>query len=379
MKLKNLAILFTLAVFSAAVFVIRQTDAQTANPKTKTTPTPAKIVKPTPPLPVSMPTVTSTPTPTPTPEEDETIIVDTDLVNLNVRVIDRMNRPINDLKDGDFKVFEDNVPQTLDTIIREEVPINYALVIDNSGSLRSQLEKVIEASKVIVASNKPEDDVCVIRFVNSAKISIEQDFTSNKELVNDALDGLFVEGGSTAVIDAVYLGAKNVSEYEQDKSGTDRKRRALILITDGEDRDSFYKETQLFEALKEADVQIYPIGFVNELSSEGSIIRKSPKDQAKKLLNRMASETGGKAYFPNNVGELNEIAKDIAKSLRTQYLLSYYPTNTNRDGTFRAIKVVVADGKNKEKRIAVTRTGRTAGKDGNAPVLQQQPSVVRKP
>jgi Ca-activated chloride channel homolog len=367
MKLKNLIILLTLVVFMATVFVIQKTDAQTANPKAKTTPTP-KVV----------PTVTPA-TPTPTPDDDEVITVDTDLVNLNVRVVDRNNRPINDLKDGDFKVFEDNVPQTLDAIIREEVPINYALVIDNSGSLRSQLEKVIEASKVIVSSNKSDDDVCVIRFVNSSKISIEQDFTSNKELINDALDGLYVEGGATAVIDAVYLGAEKVTEHEKDKSGTDRKRRALILVTDGEDRDSFYKETQLFEALKESDVQIYPIGFVNELSNDGSLIRKSPRDQAMKLLNRMATETGGKAYFPNNVSELNAIAQDIAKSLRTQYLLSYYPTNTNRDGAFHTIKVVVADSKNKEKRIAITRNGRTAGKDGNAPVLQQQPTVVKKP
>ncbi len=367
MKLKNLAILLTLAIFSATVFVIRQTDAQTANPKTKPTTTPVKATSP-----------IIAPTPTPTPEEDETIVVDTDLVNLNVRVIDRNNRPINDLKDSDFKVFEDNVPQTLDTIIREEVPINYALVIDNSGSLRTQLEKVIEAGKVIVGSNKPEDDVCVIRFVNSAKISIEQDFTSNKELINDALDGLYVEGGATAVIDAVYLGADKVTEFEKDKSGTDRKRRALILVTDGEDRDSFYKETQLFEALKEADVQIYTIGFVGELSNDGSLIRKSPRDQAMKLLNRMATETGGKAYFPTSVGELNGIALDIAKSLRTQYLLSYYPTNTNRDGSFRAIKVVVGDGKNKEKRIPITRTGRTAGKDASVPVLQPQTNVVKK-
>jgi Ca-activated chloride channel homolog len=374
MNLKNIGILLTLSFFTVAVFVIQRTDAQTKNPKTKTVSTPKVLISPT-----SNTAPIETPTPTPTPDDDETIIVDTDLVNLNVRVIDRNNRPINDLRDGDFKVFEDNVPQTLDTIIREEVPINYALVIDNSGSLRSQLEKVIEASKVIVSSNKPEDDVCVIRFVNSSKISIEQDFTSNKELVNDALDGLFVEGGATAVIDAVYLGTERVTDFEKDKSGTDRKRRALILVTDGEDRDSFYNEKQLFEALKEADVQIYPIGFVNELSNEGSIIRKSPRDQAMKLLNRMASETGGKSYFPTSVSELNEIAKDIAKSLRTQYLLSYYPTNTNRDGSFRAIKVQVADGKNKEKRIAVTRTGRTAGKDGNAPVLQPPPTVIRKP
>jgi Ca-activated chloride channel homolog len=374
MKLKNLLILLTIAVFTVAAFVVQKTDAQTANPKTKQTPTP-KGVKTTPQTSITVPTET----PTPTPEVDETIIVDTDLVNLNVRVIDRLNRPVNDLKDGDFKIFEDNVPQTLDTIIREEVPINYALVIDNSGSLRSQLEKVIEASKVIVASNKPEDDVCVIRFVNSAKITIIQDFTGNKDLVNEALDDLYVEGGATAVIDAVYLGVEKVTEFEQNKNGTDRKRRALILVTDGEDRDSFYNNKQLFEALKEADVQIYPIGFVNELSNEGSIIRKSPKDQAMKLLNRMASETGGKAYFPNSVSELNNIALDIAKSLRTQYLLSYYPTNTNRDGTFRSIKVVVADGKNKEKRIPITRNGRTAGKDGNAPVLQPQPNVSKKP
>lgn len=375
MKLKYLLILLTFVFFSATVLVIRQTEAQTANPKTKTTPTPAKVVNPVPPI---IPAATQTVTPTPTPDDDEPIVVDTDLVNLNVRVIDRNNRPVNDLKDGDFKVFEDNVPQTLDTIIREEVPINYALLIDNSGSLRTQLEKVIEASKVIVASNKPEDDVCVIRFVNSAKITIEQDFTSNKELVNDALDGLYIDGGATAVIDAVYLGAARVTEHEQEKSGTERKRRALILVTDGEDRASYYNEKQLFEALKETDVQIYPIGFIYELSNEGGFIRKSPREQAMKLLNRMATETGGKAYFPNNVSELNEIAKDIAKSLRTQYLLSYYPTNTTRDGTFRSIKVVVADGKNKEKRIAVTRNGRTAGKDGSAPVLQQ-PAVVRKP
>jgi Ca-activated chloride channel homolog len=375
MKLKYLVILTTLAFLSASVFINQRTDAQTKNPKTKTTPTPKVVISPTPPK-VSTVTVT-TPTPTPTPDDDDPIIVDTDLVNLNVRVVDRLNRPINDLRDADFKVFEDNVPQTLDTIIREEVPINYALLIDNSGSLRSQLEKVIEASKVIVSSNKPEDDVCVIRFISSEKIVIEQDFTSNKEYVNDALDNLISEGGQTAVIDAVYLGAEKVSEYEKEK--TDRKRRALILITDGEDKSSFYKEAQLFQALKETDVQIYPIGFVNELDKEGSIIRKSPREKAMKLLNRMANETGGKAYFPNSVSELNEIAKDIAKSLRTQYLLSYYPTNTVRDGTFRAIKVQVADGKNKEKRIAITRNGRTSGKDGNAPILQPQPSVVRKP
>jgi Ca-activated chloride channel homolog len=330
--------------------------------------------------PTVSPTPITSPSPQGTPDEDDEVIkIDTELVNLNVRVVDRFNRPISDISTQDFRVFEDNILQPIDAIVRQEVTINYALVIDNSGSLKSQLEKVIEASKTIVASNKPDDDVCLIRFINSEKITIEQDFTSDKALIDEALDELLTEGGSTAIIDAVYLGVEKVSEHEKEKRGTDKKRRALILVTDGEDRDSFYKELQLLALLKESDVQIYTIGFVNELNNDGSLIRKSDKDKAVKLLTRMATETGGKAYFPNNVSELNGIATDIAKSLRTQYLISYTPTNEKRDGAFRAIKVVVSDGKNKEKRIAVTRSGRTAVSQGQPPILQKQTSVPKTP
>jgi VWFA-related protein len=107
-------------------------------------------------------------------------------------------------------------------------------------------------------------------------------------------------------------------------------------------------------------VQIYTIGFVNELEKEGGFVSKSPRDKAVNFLKRLAEETGGKSYFPNSVNELNEIAKDIASELRTQYLVSYSPSNEKRDGSFKNIKVVVDDGPNKQKRIAITRTGRTA-------------------
>jgi Ca-activated chloride channel homolog len=363
MKLRVILILLFVCL-SLIGFSSNDTNAQMQSAK--------PTVSPTPPIPLSTPNVN-------TNEEDEVIKIDTELVNLNVRVVDRNNRPISEILTKDFRVFEDNVLQPIDAIVRQEVTINYALVIDNSGSLKTQLEKVIEASKTIVESNKPEDDVCLIRFINSEKITIEQDFTSDKALINDALDELLTEGGSTAIIDAVFLGVEKVSEHEKEKRGTDKKRRALILITDGEDRDSFYKELQLLALLKESDVQIYTIGFVNELNNDGSLIRKSDKDKAIKLLTRMATETGGKAYFPNNVNELNGIATDIAKSLRTQYLISYTPTNENRDGSFRAIKVLVSDGKNKEKRIAITRSGRTATTSGQPPILQPQTSVPKKP
>lgn len=321
---------------------------------------------------------TATPTPTPKPvststpvEDDETIRVETELVNLSVRVIDRNNRPVNSLRKEDFKVFENNVPQEIDAFSKAEVPTNYALVIDNSGSLRMQLDKVIEASKIIVNTNRPDDETSVIRFIDSEKIEITQDFTPSKVDLMDALDNLYIEGGQTAIIDAVYLAAQRVDDYEKSKNPNEKKRRALILVSDGEDRDSFYNEQQLFDLLRESDVQIYAIGFVNELSKEGGFISKSPQTKAKNFMERLAKETGGKVYFPATLSELNGIAADIASELRTQYLISYSPTNTQKDGTYRAIKVTVADGPNKEKRIAQTRGGRKAIVEGNAPELKK--------
>lgn len=326
----------------------------------------------------------ATPTPSPGPaavptppklkEEDEIIKVDTELVNLNVRVIDRNNRPINNLPQNDFKVYEDNVLQQIDFFSRSEVPTNYALVIDNSGSLRAQIDQVIEASKILVNTNRPADETMLIRFVNSEKIEILQDFTANKADLNDELDNLFIDGGQTAIIDAVYLAADKVSQYEKSNRPADRKRRAMILVSDGEDRDSFYNEQQLFALLRETDVQIYVIGFVSELSKEGGFIGKSPQGKAKSFLERLATETGGRAYFPTGVNELPGLASEIAGEMRMQYSIGYIPSNDKQDGTYRNIKVVVDDGPNKQKRIAMTRAGRTAERDGSAPPVQPKQS-----
>ena len=314
------------------------------------------------------------PTVTPTPEDDGPIRIETELVNLNVRVVDRNNRPVNNLKESDFKIFEDGVEQKVEFFSRLEVPTNYALVIDNSGSLRMQLEKVIEASKTIIDTNRPDDETSVIRFISSDKIEIVQDFTASRALLNEALDNLYIEGGQTAIIDAVYVAAERVNEYEQSSASDDRLRRALIVVSDGEDRNSFYKEAQLYELLRESEVQIFTIGFVAELSSEGGFIAKSPQAKAKAFLERLSTETGGKAYFPKSVAELNSIAADIASELRTQYSLGYLPSSDIEDGKFRTIKVSVVDGPNKEKRIAITRSGIKKVTDGSsAPRLQGRP------
>lgn len=329
-----------------------------------------QVVSPSPTPNVAKPAIPA-PTVEPTPNpEDEIIKVDTELVNLSVRVIDRNNRPINNLSQKDFTILEDNVPQPIEFFSRAEVPTNYSLVIDNSGSLRQQLEKVIEAGKIITNTNRPDDETSIIRFVSSDKIEIAQDFTENKADINDALDNLYIEGGQTAIIDAVYLAAEKVTEYEK-QDGSDRKRRALILVSDGEDRDSYYKEQQLFELLRETDVQIYVIGFVGDLSKDGGFISKSPQAKAKAFLERLATETGGKSYFPDSINQLTQIAQDISSELRTQYSIGYAPLNDRKDGRFRNIKVQVTDGPNKQKRIAVTRSGIKLGAEGDKPTLQK--------
>ena len=151
-------------------------------------------------------------------------------------------------------------------------------------------------------------------------------------------------------------------------------------MTDGEDRDSYYKQDALFSRLREDDVQIYVIGFVNELDANGGFIRKSSKEKAVSLINKLATETGGRAFFPASTAELPGIAEQITKDLRTQYVIGYYPTNKARDGSYRAIRVQIADnsgaGAKRDKRIAITRPGRTAPRGGgDAPANGNVPAT----
>ena len=377
MKRKNTGILLFALCFAltAAFYNFSAADAQTNQTTNRVRQVPSPTAAP---KAVTIPAPSATPkTATiPTPEEEEEIIkVDTELVNLNVRVVDRNNRSIGTLRQEDFKIYEDNILQPIGFFTKSEVPTNYSLVIDNSGSLRPQLEKVIEASKIIVGTNRPGDETSIIRFVSSENIEILQNFTPDKTLLNEALDDLFIEGGQTAIIDAIYLAAESITSYEKKRDPNDRKRRALIIVSDGEDRDSFYKEQQLFNLLRETDVQIYAIGFVGDLGKEGGFISKSPQGKAKAFLERLAEVTGGKVYFPTDVGELNGIAANIATELRTQYSIGYTPTNDKKDGSFRNIKIAVADGPNKQKRIAVSRNGRTAESDRTTPPSLQNPKA----
>jgi Ca-activated chloride channel homolog len=317
-------------------------------------PPPPPILKPKPPDPTTAEI-----------NEGDILKISTDLVTLQVRVIDRNNRPINNLTKEQFRILEDGVPQPIFSFSREEVPVIYGLALDNSGSVRPIFTEILDAARVILNSNKKNDETFLERFISSDKIETIQDFTSNKEYLMDGLENMYIEGGQTAVIDGVYLAAQHVADYKKGND-SDRRRRALIIVTDGEDRASYYNETQFFQQLREEDVQIFVIGFVNELDADRGFIRKSPKDKAINLLNNIASQTGGRVFYPQSTAELPQIANEIVRDLRTQYVVSYDPTNKVHDGTYRSIKVTVDQGAGGERRIALTRSGRTAPPEGSA-------------
>jgi Ca-activated chloride channel family protein len=293
------------------------------------------------------------------------IKVDTDMVLLDVTVIDQNNIPIMSLKKEDFSVYEDKVKQAIESVSREEVPVSFGLVIDTSGSMRSKLQSVSDAAVSLVKQMRRDDESFVASF--KAESELVQEFTDDKRELEDAIGQLYTSGG-TALLDAIIATA----DYAQEKGK--RRRKALVVITDGLERNSSVKEKEVMEAIKEDEVQVYLVGFVDEDMEEKSLFGRSPAKRAKDLLSRIADDSGGRAYFPKDIGEIPAIAAQISKDLRTQYVVSYYPANDKRDGTFRTIQVGVNQVGGR-KLIARTRRGYYArNAQGQAPTASQKKS-----
>jgi Ca-activated chloride channel family protein len=259
------------------------------------------------------------------------ISVDTTLIQVPVSVHDRDGRPVNNLTKDQFQVFEDRVPQEIKLFVHEDVPISLGLVIDNSGSMRNKRERVNSAALSFVRESNPEDESFIVNFDDSAYL--EQDFTSSIGDLMDALDNLDTRG-ETALYDAIYLSVDKVV-----KEGK-RDTKALLLVTDGEDNSSKYKYDEVLKQLKESKVTLYAIGLLEE-NEQHSLFSAPPSKKAKAALQTFAEATGGVAYFPKSVDEVEELCKQIAHDLRNRYTLGYTPTNRNLDGSLRKVSVVV--------------------------------------
>jgi Ca-activated chloride channel family protein len=298
-----------------------------------------------------------------TVNRDEVFNIDTDLVLLDVTVIDQNNTPVMNLKKEDFIVYEDKVKQMVDNVSREEVPVSFGLVIDTSGSMRSKLQTVSDASVSLIKQMRVDDEAFVASF--KAEPELVQDFTADRRELEDAISELYTSGG-TALLDAIIATA----DYAQEKGK--RRRKALVVISDGLEKNSSVKEKEVMEAIKEDEVQVYLVGFIDEEMEEKSLFGKSPAKKAKELLSRIADDSGGRAYFPKDISEIPAIAAQIAKDLRTQYVVSYYPSNDKRDGTFRNIQVSV-NSQGSRKLIARTRRGYYARNEkGQLPTAAQR-------
>ncbi|MBO0724622.1 MAG: VWA domain-containing protein [Blastocatellia bacterium] len=273
----------------------------------------------------------------------ESIKISTEMVQLDVKVTDQNGRSVSGLTKNDFAVYEDKVIQNIEAVSAEETPVSMGLVIDTSGSMRPKLNTVSEAARGLIRQMRPDDEGFLVQF--KTETDLVQDFTSDRRKLEYALGDLYA-GGGTALLDAIIA----TSDHAHEKGRL--RRKALIVITDGVEKNSSSKEKAVIEAMKEDEVQVYLVGFVDEETS-GGLFGKSPAKKAKDLLVRLAEDSGGRAFFPTDVGEMPAIAAQISKELRAQYVISYYPSNSRHDGSFRSVRVAV----NNRKLIAQTRQG----------------------
>jgi VWFA-related protein len=285
------------------------------------------------------------------PRQDEGVIrVTTELVELPITVFDKNGRIIEGLERDNFQIFEDNVAQQISDFKHEDVPLSIGLVIDNSASMRRKRERVNAAALSFVRESNQGDETFIINFDDAAYL--EQDFTTKLSDLRDALDNIDTRG-ETALYDAVYLAVDHLGHGIQ-------ARKALLVISDGEDNVSKYGFNKLMEHIKQSkNVIIYAIGILEDGDSCGGGLfnRSSPCKKAKDDLVKITEATGGQAYFPKTLNDVEAMCSMIAKELRAQYLLAYAPKNPTMDGKWRNIRVNVNPPKGVAKPSVRTKEG----------------------
>ena len=214
---------------------------------------------------------------------------------------------------------------------QEDVPISLGIILDTSGSMRRKFDTVINAALAFIRASNPDDEAFLIGF--NDEVELLEDYTSDIDAISDTLDNTIVTGG-TALYDAIYLGVQKGQEG-------DNPKKAIIVITDGEDKDSYYSLDELIDKVQESDVQIYNIGFLRPSQDKGLFgrFRKTPVEKARDGLKLISEETGGKAFFPEDIGAIHGIVQEIAVELRNQYSIGYISSNKSRDGSWRRIKI----------------------------------------
>ncbi len=245
--------------------------------------------------------------------------VGVETVFVKVSVTDPLNRYVTGLEKEHFRVFEDKVEQTISHFTQQSAPISVGIIFDVSGSMKdnNNINSAKSALMRFLQSANPEDQFFLVTF--NQNTTLVQGFTGESSVIQNQI-AFRQPGGRTALYDAVYKGLDYIRQGKNEK-------KALILITDGEDNSSRYSAAEVREFAKESDVQIYGIGEEGKLGYGRSEIQG------------IVSITGGRAFFPNNFNELDYYIDLIHAELRNQYVLGYVPTNKTHDGKWRKISV----------------------------------------
>ena len=280
------------------------------------------------------------------------------VVGLRMIVTDNDGKGVNTIRKDQIRVFEDKDEQKVLGIEADERPVDYVIALDSSGSLKNLFAAALEAAKLFIVKRRPEDQVAIIRFISTDKIEKVQEFSTDRDLLLKKLDGSYLEMGQSAVIDALYVSTQYVDEHNKANDG---RRKVVVIITDGEDRNSFYRQEQLMKLLRETGVQVFVLGFVGELNQDRGPTRLSPRERAEQLLVTVADESGGRVFFPTNNQELVASAAEILLGLRAQFLIKYQSTHDASKKGFRKVDVKFVAAQGDEKRKLVTPTGYFVG------------------
>jgi Ca-activated chloride channel family protein len=277
------------------------------------------------------------------PEVDGPVLVQTDLITLTVTVTDTYGRYVSGLGKSAFTVLDDKMPQEITYFSDDDSPVSVGVLFDLSGSMSGEkVKRARDALSKFIQTSHNSDEYFLIAFNSRAQLLLDKTRDGNSVL--DRLT--FVQTRSqTALYDACYLGVEKVQRGSHPK-------RALLLISDGQDNNSRYTFNELRRLLKESDVTLYGVGILG-----GSDAGSSMGMEGQGILDELANVSGGKAFFPRSAAEMDDIFEQIALELRHQYSIGYKPANFVNDGRWHKVKVKVTPPRGLPKLFVRTKEG----------------------
>jgi VWFA-related protein len=266
-----------------------------------------------------------------TPSAQGTFKAAVDIVSLNVTAMDPANHYVIDLDEKNFSVFEDGVKQDLSFFTRKQQSIAMSLLLDSSASMEDKLPTLQTAATNFVHRLKANDLAQVIDF--DSRVEIRQAFTSKQNELESAIQQT-TAGGSTSLYNAIYISLKELAKIRA-QGDEDVRRQALVLFSDGEDTSSLISFDEVLELAKRSETAIFTIAL------RGTDTQSKGFHEAEFVMRQLAQETGGRAFFPAKIDDLNGVYSEIADELASQYTLGYSSRNSKRDGAWRRIVVQI--------------------------------------